>query len=160
MSLATHRAALVALISGLADIGQVHDEEPYGKSEADFRRLYAWQPPTPSNEPQPATQIRGWFVRRVRTVERELGVARVHDVHTWQIKGFLALQPPDSGKAFDDLIEALRAAVRADPTLGGALDPGPLGQPSGVQVADSGPVLLAGALCHGCTLTLDTHDYL
>lgn len=160
MSLASHRAALVALLGTVANIGLVHDEEPYAKSESGFRALYAWQPPTPEGEPTPETQVRGWFVRRVRTVERELGVSRTHDVHTWQIKGFMALQPPDSGKTFDDLIEALRAAVRADPTLAGTLDPGPLGQPSGMQVADSGPVLLAGVLCHGCTLTLETHDYL
>ena len=42
MSLATHRAAIVALLQSVPDAGQVHDHEPFGRTETDFRSLYAW----------------------------------------------------------------------------------------------------------------------
>jgi hypothetical protein len=155
MSVDTHRAAIVAMLQAVPDAGQVHDEEPYGRTESAFRALYAW------TDPQGAQQLRGWYLRRTRTAERELGVGRTLDVHTWQLRGFATLNPEQgTGKAFDALIEAVRKAYRDDMTLGGVAQPGPLDQLSGWQLNDSGPVVLAGALCHGATLTLTTYEYL
>lgn len=150
-----HRQALVALFSAVPNIGLVHPEEPYAKSQTDFQALYQWVDPVNGKK-----QIRGWFVHRQRSQEMELGVGRVMNVHTWRLRGFLSLQPPGSGQVFDELIEALRDAFRADPILGGVAQPGPVGQPSGVQVMESLPVVFSGVLCHGAQLELKTWAFL
>ena len=155
MSLATHRAALAAALGAVPNVGLVHDEEPYARAEAAFRALYMWANPDTGRD-----QLRGWFIRRVRTAERELGVGRTLNVHSWQVRGFMALEPPDSGKTFDDLVEAMRQVLRTNPTLSGAVQPGPLEQATGVQVQESTPVMFVGVLCHGATLTLNTFEYL
>lgn len=156
MTVATHRAAIKALIEGVADAGVVHDHEPYGRTEVDFRGLYGWTP-----ESGGATQVRGWFIQRTRTVETVAGNGRTINAHTWRVRHFMGLD--DAGATeltFDDLVEAVRRAYRADVTLAGAVQPGPLGQQSGFQVTDSGAVYLAGVLCHAATLSLTTYEYL
>lgn len=155
MSVATHRAAICALLLTVAEIGNVHDEEPYARAESAFREFYAWE------DAAGQQQLRGWFVRRTRTAEREVGLGRTVNAHTWLVRGFASFDSAaGTGKAFDDLVEAVRRAYRADITLGGAVDPGPMDNPSGLQVADIGPVVLAGALCHAVTLNLTTYEYL
>lgn len=155
MSVATHRAAIVALMLTVANVGRVHDEEPYARAEAAFRELYGWE------DESGVTSLRGWYVRRTRTAERAAGLGRTINAHTWLVRGFASLDSAaGSGKAFDDLVEAVRLAYRNDITLGGAIDPGPLDNPAGFQVADIGPVVLAGVLCHGATLNLTTYEYL
>ena len=154
MSLAIHRTAIVALLAAVPSIGVVHDEEPYARTEGAWRSLYLW---TAGDGSQ---QLRGWFLRRVRTRETMTGVGRTVNAHTWQVRGFMALMPPDTGKTFDGLVEAFRQAVRNDPDFGGAIVPGPLDQPTGVQVTDSGPVMFCGVLCHSATLALTTYEYL
>lgn len=154
MSVATHRAALAALLRSVADVGIVHDEEPWARAEQAFRELYSW------DAGDGTRQLRGWWLRRTRTAEQQLGVGRTLNVHTWTVRGFMALSPPNSGKAFDDVIEAVRRAYRADVQIGGAVDPGPLDRVSGFQVQDVTPVVLAGVLCHGATLQINTYEYL
>lgn len=155
MTVATHRAAIKALIESVTDAGMVHDHEPYGRTEVDFRRLYAW------TDTSGATQVRGWFVQRTRTVETVAGNGRTINVHTWRVRHFMSLDAEGATELiFDDLVEAVRRAYRADVTLGGAVQPGPLGQQSGFQVNDSGAAYLAGVLCHAATLSLTTHEYL
>lgn len=161
MSVATHRTAIVAMLNTVTNVGAVHDEERYAREQAKFQTLYLWQPPTVPPADPPPKQLRGWFLRRVRTAERTLGVGRVLNVHSWQVRGFMALDSDaGSGKAFDDLIEAIRTAYRTDATLGGAVQPGPLGVAGGMQLTESGPVVFTGVLCHGATLLLDTYEYL
>lgn len=155
MTVATHRAAIKALIESVADAGVVHDHEPYGRTEVDFRRLYAWA------DASGATQVRGWYVQRTRTVETVAGTGRTINVHTWRVRLFMSLDGDGATElVFDDLVEAVRLAYRADVTLGGAVQPGPLGQQSGFQVTDSGAAYLAGVLCHAATLSLATYEYL
>lgn len=154
-ALALHRAAIVAKLRSVEAIGIVHDEEPYARSEGDFRAMYAWD--DGYGEPQ----IRGWFLRRTGTLERETAIGRTLNTFSWEIRGFASLDSVRStGKAFDDLVEAVRLAFRLDPQLGGAADPGPLSDRTGVQVADAGPVMFAGALCHSVKLQLQTHALL
>lgn len=155
MSVETHRAALAGLVAGVADIGLVHDEEPYARTEAAFRELYSWDAGDGSR------QLRGWWIRRVRTAEQALGHGRTLNVHTWTLRGFMALDSAQgTGKAFDALIEAVRKAYRDDVTLGGVAQPGPLDRVSGFQLQDSGPVVLSGVLCHGAALQINTYEYL
>tara|TARA_B100001105_G_scaffold251204_1_gene240607 strand:+ start:15540 stop:16019 length:480 start_codon:yes stop_codon:yes gene_type:complete len=153
-SLAAHRAAILAKLQTVAQLGVLHDEEPYARDNAAFQAKYLWDLGSGQK------QLRGWFFRRTATREMTLGVGRVMNAHTWRLQGFMALNPPDSGKTFDGLIEAMRQAFRADETLGGIAAPGPLNNPTGVQVLDSGPVSFTGVLCHGATLQLTTYAYL
>lgn len=150
----THRTALAALIAGVSGAGVVHAFEPYAKTQAEFQAAYLW------TAPGGAQQLRGWHIRRTATRERELGVGRVLNAHTWQVRGFMAL---DQGGAteleFDELVEAVRLAYRLNPTLGGAAQLSPA-DGAGIDVTASVPVFFAGVLCHSATLQLTTHAYL
>lgn len=157
-ALATTRAALFALLAGVPDIGQVHDRERYVRDEAKFRQLYV----TRING---AEQLRGWWFRRSATTEVTLGIGRRMEVHTWRLRGYMALAD-DAGSelVFDELVEALRDAVRTtadDPGSNVPWQPAPFDSTTdGLQVLDSGPVLFCGVLCHSALLELKTWNYL
>lgn len=153
-TLQQHRAAILAKMLTVEQLGRVHDEEPYAREQAAFQALYLWDIGGGQK------QLRGWHFRRTATREVTLGVGRVMNAHTWRMQGFMALQTPGSGKAFDDLVEQLRDAFRADETLGGVTVPGPINQPTGLQLLDSTPVMFVGVLCHAATLQLTTYAYL
>lgn len=158
MSHAEIRDALGALIAFVPDMGNVHTYERYVREEGKFRDLYLYTPASGIE------QLRGWWMRRVSTQESTLGIGRNMEVHTWQIRGYMALNDFESSEhEFDALIEALRDAVRADPTLGGVCEQSPLGEgdaTDGLQVVDSGPVLFCGVLCHSALLEIRTWSYL
>lgn len=155
-ALATTRAALFALLAGVPGIGQVHDRERHVRDEAKFRQLYVARV-------NGADQLRGWWFRRSATSEVTLGVGRRMEVHTWQVRGYMALSD-DAGSelVFDELIEALRDAVRTTADAGGVpWEPAPFDSPTdGLQVLQIGPVLFCGVLCHSALLELKTWNYL
>ncbi|HMX15549.1 MAG TPA: hypothetical protein PKD29_01785 [Rhodocyclaceae bacterium] len=142
------RAAIVARLRTVPGVGQVFDYERYAASEGAFRALYA----------PGGGRVLGWHVRRV--ARREVTDENV--VHTdWEIRGFMALD--DAGRseiAFDTLIDAILDAWRADPTLGGLVfwpkDDGPFVP----DLADSGPAMFSGVLCHAVKLKLTTRHAL
>lgn len=147
MAIQDIRAAIVAKLRTLPDIGVVHDYERFARGEKDFRDLY-----------QTGDRILGWHVRRVATTEKSPVLGRWYTSHDWEIRGFMGLD--DAGQSeivFDGLIEAIREAFRLDETLGIAglftVD----ADSAGVQLADSGPVMFGGVLCHSARLTLRTH---
>lgn len=150
----THREALRTLIAAVPEVGVVHAFEPYAKTQTEFQAAYLW------TVPGGGQQLRGWHIRRTATRERELGVGRTLNAHTWRVRGFMAL---DLGGAteleFDDLVEAIRRAYRLNPTLGGAAQLSPA-DGAGIDVTASVPVFFAGVLCHSATLQLTTHAYL
>lgn len=153
--LAIHRGAIAALLLSVADIGKVHREEPFARSESEFRSFYLW------GDGYGNQQVRGWFIHRTATLEREIAVGRTMNVHSWKVRGFMSFDSvAGTGEAFDELIESIRLAYRADPELGGAVDPGPMGDRTGIQVSDAVPVMFAGVLCHSASLQLQTHAYL
>lgn len=153
MSAATHRAALVALIAAVPGVGVVHDYQRYTRSEAEFRQLYV---ATIAGQPQ----LRGWHVSRTSVRERSLGLGRNLVQHGWTIRGYMALADAEQSElTFDGLVEAIRAAYRANPTLGGLATGEPLGTDDGIQVADMGPANFAGVLVHAAVLTLQTTEY-
>jgi hypothetical protein len=157
-NLDTIRAALLDLVKAVPDIGQVHDRERYIREESKFRQLYLVS--KAGEEPQ----LRGWWLRRARTQESSLGIGRNVEVHTWHLRGYLALVDNSSTEIlFDILIERLRDAFRADPTLGGVCEQSPLADGNntdGLQLLESGPVLFCGVLCHSALLELRTWSYL
>ncbi|MBV8250551.1 MAG: hypothetical protein JO200_19150 [Comamonas sp.] len=156
-TLQQHRAAIVAALASVPEIGRVHDRERFAEGNDKFKQLYLF---TPTGGVQ---QIRGWWIRRSATVERSPNLHRTANVHSWQIRGYLSFRDADATELeLDDLVEQFRALVRADPTLGGVCQPGPLGGESeadGVQVVDAGPVNFAGVLCHSVVLQLKTWSY-
>ena len=148
---ATTRAAIVAALRAVPGIGAVHDHEPYANQNTTLRALYVVQ--TDDGE-----QLRGWYVRRVsfRVVRNGCGLPRVFT--TWQIRGFMALaEEAGSELAFDALVDAVRGAFDADPSMGGAvLSTLSADGEVGAQLSASGPVMFAGVLCHAADLTLTT----
>ncbi|HRL97822.1 MAG TPA: hypothetical protein PLE22_00070 [Acidovorax sp.] len=158
-SLQAHRAAIVAALASVPDIGMVHDRERYAKDNAVFAALFLYEPAGGQKH------LRGWTLRRTATREHSPNIARTLNEHTWTLRGYLAFNDAEASElVLDDLVEQFRAVVRADPTLGGVCQPGPLGaeeeETDGVQVTDAGAVMFAGALCNSVVLQLKTWSYL
>lgn len=145
------RAAIVATLQAVPDIGIVHDRERYAANLADLKQLYF---------SAPHNQVRGWFVRRMSV--RETGVMRPVwlDVETWRIQGFVAWDDVAGGElVLEELVEAARDQFRLDSTLGGVVAATGLlgrGNERGLQLEDFGPVMFCGVLCHGARLSLTT----
>lgn len=152
------RSAIVAAVAGVPEIGQVHAYERYIRGDARFAQLYE------HTLPGGAGQLRGWWVRRVATRESSpsLGPDALN-VHTWHLRGYMALNDEQASElVFDELIEDVRAVVRADPTFGGVAEQGPLNDgdnTDGAQVIDAGPVMFCGVLCHSALLEIRTWSY-
>jgi hypothetical protein len=140
---ATIRAAIVAKLQTVSGIGQVYDYERYGKTDKDFREIYAAK-----------DRVLGWHVRRVARREDALNNEVMTD---WEIRGFMSLEDAGASELdFDTLIDAIGDAWRADPTLAGVVLY-PRDEARVVpELADSGPALFAGVLCHGARLKLTT----
>jgi hypothetical protein len=159
--LATIRAVILAKMQSVPGMGQIHNRERYAKEEKAFRDLYTAEF---NVDGELVTQVRGWWFRRSSTAERSLGVGRNMEINTWTIRGYMAFSDEASSEhTFDALIEALRDAFRADPTLGGVCEQSPLRDANnldGLQVQDVGPVMLGGVLCHSAALTYTTWSYL
>lgn len=150
------RAAIRAKLAGVAEIGAVHDYERYVQRANELQALYVV-----SIDGQ--DQLRGWFVRRVATIEQDLAAGaggRYVVQHTWRIRGYMALNDANASEiVFDALIEAIRDAFRADINLGGLVSSIETEDQAGIGVDESEPVLFAGVLCHACRLSLKTVHY-
>lgn len=147
MSLATERAALVAVLSSVPGIGVVHGYERYAADLATLRTHY-------TTEIDGQRQLRGWFVQRVKTTEERSARKAYFDRTAWMLRGYMGLDDAaQSELVFDGLIEAVRDALRADLTLGGTVMLPDKDDTAGPTV-DAGPVLFAGVLCHSATITV------
>lgn len=148
------RNAIVAKLNTVANIGRVHAYERYANQMADLSTLYAWDIGGGQK------QIRGWFVRRVGIRESKPSESLFREDISWQIRGYMALSDAAASElAFDDLIDAIRTAFRADDTLGGAVDTCWIHEEAGIQMDDAGPVLFANLLCHSARLILKTRRH-
>lgn len=159
MSLALIRSALVAMHSGLPNMGRVHGRERYAREEKHFRDLYTVSNSTDVLVGQ--AHVRGWHWSRVATSEALVSTATSVVKHRWQCRGYLSLvDEADTAGAFDGLVEVLAGAYRANSTLGGVADASPMdAEGFGVQVLDAGPVVFCGVLCHSARLQLTTWSY-
>lgn len=151
------RAAIKAKFLTVSGIGaNVYDYERFLKDQSKLATLY-------KTSAQGADRIYGWNIRRTRTVEQLVSTGRNFQDHYWRMRGYMSLDDGDATeKLFDVQIEAIRAAFRADPTIGGLCDTQfneqNAGQ-GGVQLEESEPVLFCGVLCHGARLGLITRVY-
>lgn len=142
-------------LAAVAGIGKVHDYERYSKLDSDFQALYR------TEVSAGVYRILGWNFYREATAESDLNNGEVRRLHSWRITGFMGIEDADAtGKTFDDLVETIATAFRADRTLGGTvLDVKDMDQPfgeSGMQVEAIEPVMFAGVLCHRARLRLIT----
>ncbi len=151
------RAAIQAKIEAVPGAGTVHDYERFAADQAKFREFYL-------SGAAADRRILGWHVRRAATRETYIDVSRWVVRHEWRVRGFMAINDADATeKLFDALIEAIRDAFRANPTLTEEPDYCDVvtdEQRAGVQVADSGPVMFAGVLCHAARLEFTSRHYL
>jgi hypothetical protein len=146
------RAAIVAKLEGIPDIGRVHAFERYSKNMEQLKGHYLWEP----NDGRP-NQLRGWFVRRLRANEASEALGQSEEGTTWIIRGYMALSDEsESELVFDRLIDAIRGVFRADETLGGVVATTVMDDEAWMQLDESGPVLFAGVLCHSAKLRLTT----
>ncbi len=160
------RDALVVTLAAVPQIGHVYARERYLTDEKKFREIYLYKPG--AGEPIANDHLRGWWLRRVETEERQANTARTVNVHTWLVRGFMALKDDvESELVFDDLVEAVRAAVRVGLAPGGSLvsvcQPGPIGgadSETGLQVLNMRPVTFTGVLCHSADLQLTTWTHI
>ncbi len=152
------RAAIVARMQTVSDIGRVHDAERNLTNEGSVRQHYGW----PENVQKPA--VRGWFVRLSSFGGVQDRIGRGRRITTaWQIIGFIGFQDDGSDLAVQALVQALSAAFDDAPNLGGAVIRCAAGDgpeaPAGIQCDSILPVRLAGVLCHRIILTLPTQHF-
>lgn len=149
------RAAIVAEMQAVTDIGAVHDYQRYATNNADMAALYRVEMGTP-----PAARLQGWFVSRTSTEEESDALGRYVITHTWMVRGYRGLDDSAaSEKQWDDLIESLMVRFRTRETLGGVVASTVLEQGAGLQLDEQVPVMFAGVLCHMARLTLRTRHY-
>lgn len=151
------RDAIAAKIASVTNVGKVHPYERYAKSPSALATLYV-------SSAQGGNRILGWYVRRVSTREILIDTGRNYMDHGWRVRGFMSLEDADeTEEKFDTLIEAIRTAFRADPSLGGLCETyfNEAGaNQAGVQLEEHAPVLFAGVLCHSARLSLTTRVYI
>lgn len=151
MSLLAIRTAIRDVVAAVANTGVVHTYERYAKDMAALKALYQTAPNGP---------LCGWYVRRENTREVGIAIPRYVEVVQWRLQGFMALDDSAASElVFDDSIEGIRDAFRADTHLGGLVTKlGVLGATAerGVQLDDAGPVMFAGVLCHAARIRLTT----
>lgn len=149
--LAVIRAAIIANLSTVPNIGKVHQYERFSTNAKAFRELYV------END-----KLLGWYVRRIATREISAGENINHVVMRWRITGLMAIDDATQSElTFDNLIEDSCDQFRANRTLGGSvIDSRDLSQAGaseiGLQLEDSGPVTFCGVLCHSAKLGLVT----
>lgn len=153
----TIRTGIVTKLNSVEGAGRVHAYQRYIGNAKDFADLYTVTDEGGETPPQ----VKGWFVSRVSTREYSKTVGRTMVDHTWRIQGFMALDDAAGSRlAFDDLIEAVRDAVRADPRLGGVCATTNIEGVAGVQVEEVGDIWFLKNLCHGAKLRLVTRHFL
>ncbi|MBS7539757.1 phage tail terminator protein [Ancylobacter lacus] len=145
MSTAAIRDALTGLLEAIPDIGRVHAYERFAASEKAFIELYTAD-----------GRVRGWRVSRVNARRRRLASGATLVTSRWAIIGLLAVVDGDQSEIVAGaLADAIVAAERVDPTLGGIVRGLPVDGASGLQLLGIEPVMFAGVLCHRVALQLD-----
>ncbi len=140
------RSAIAATLDTVDDIGKVQTYQRYAKRNTEFKDFYVT-----------GDQLCGWFVERHSFREKPYTDGANELTQNWHIKGFMALVDADASElGFDDKIDAIADAFRADDTLGGKVITCIDGDRAGIQELDAGPVMFAGVLCHGVKLGLTT----
>jgi hypothetical protein len=155
-TLAAIRGAIKGVLAAVPNVGVVNDYERYAQRNSELKAAYIG--PIDGQD-----VLLGWNIRRVATDEKPLAATeggRYVVTHTWRLRGYMAIQDAaGSEKEFDTLIEAVRAAFRANLSLGGLVSSTETRDQAGIRVEESEPVLFADVLCHAVRLSLRTIHY-
>ncbi len=155
------RNAIVRHIQDVPDIGAVHAWQRHSPDTNALKALY-----TATIDSR--RQLRGWHIKRCGAAETEPVFGQRAQTCTWLIRGYMEFSDADMSEiAFDNLIEAICHAFRADDTLGGLVittfdeENGPGGIPlAGLQVREATLTTFAGVICHTALLELTTRHYI
>lgn len=146
MSEATIRAQIKTILSGVTGIGVVHDYERWSKDWTTFLTLF---------KHVAGGRINGWIITRSAVEELEETTSHEPSIHQYKIKGIYALKDSAaSEKAFNTLIEAIRAAFRTNYQLN---DTASHTTPLKVPVIENR--VFGSVLCHYCEMTLTAEEY-
>lgn len=158
-TLAAIRAAIKAKLEGVAGVGKVNDRERYAREASKLAEQYVY------DLGGGAKRLQGLFVAWRGRTEGSPALGRSTLTERWEMRYFWALDDADASEiAFDNRIEAICDAFRADPTLGVVDVNTDLGSdeessPAFMQVREKGHVLFCGVLCHHARLELFTRHY-
>ena len=140
------RTAIKTTLTGVSNIGKVHDYERWA---ADWSKFIAYFRTSISG----TDQIRGWEISRKAPITEDATSVKKH---TYSIRGYMGVEDAaESEKTFNALIEAAAAAFRADRTLGGAA----LGHDF-IQVDALDTRSFGGVLCHYAELSLTVYEHI
>jgi hypothetical protein len=147
------RAAIVATLRTVPDVGQVHDYERYAASRTGLQAMY-------SADGGEQDVLLGWFVRRRSFSAGRIAPGKRRVTTQWEITGYRALADAmQSELAMDALVDAIADAFEANAALGGLVRVRQQADPAGVELIDFAPVMFAGVLCHAAAMRLVTeHD--
>ena len=155
MTIAAVRTAIATTLSGIVDIGVVHEYQRYAKRLDDFKDFYF----SAAHD-----NVRGWHIKRRRFSESSAYEGRGVEITDWGITGYVGIQDGAASEiTVDELIEDARAAFAAAPTLGGAVHMITLptgNQEHGLQLESIDEVMFCQVLCHRIQLQLFTVRYL
>lgn len=146
------RDAIVTTLAAIPDIGKVHGYQRYSARAKDLVDVYAYK-----------GQLRGWFVRRFSVVDKDVSLGSRRETTHWYIRGYMAIDDANQSElAFDALLDAIRAAFRAEwlPTnLGSTVIHRIYNEQMDISIDETGPVMFAGVLCHSarCSLIIWNH---
>lgn len=135
------RNAIVAKITAINAIGQVHGYERYAAQQSKLKELF-----------ETNGRILGWIVRRSGFKKTAIADAIFTVRSQWSVRGYMSLDDAAQTEIlFDTLADLLQATLANDPTFG-------IGSwvPDYELKAELEPVMFFGVLCHSATITFDT----
>jgi hypothetical protein len=149
MSLSAIRTEIKTLLTGVTDIGVVHDYE---------RWAIDWNTILAQFKPAGKDYIRGWMITRQASPERviEPGAGGLNDrTHRFLIKGIASLKDDAATEQiFQDLVESVCQILRANPDLNGsAVESDP------PQVLTVEMRMFSQVLCHYAEIELKVTEY-
>lgn len=135
MILSELREEIKSILSGVPEVGIVHDYSRWNEDYPSFLELFK----SPAH-----SQIRGWEISRIKKPEINKSTRTNIASYLFVIRGYMSHNDLSaSEKTFDDLVELVETAFRNKPTLNGkALDVSPL------QLEAAEPRMFGGVLCH------------
>lgn len=151
MSLTAIRDAIYNKVNGVSGIEKVHKYRRWTTRFEEYLNFYK----------DSSNIINGWQIHRRSTAEiRETTGPRFVRMYDMEIDGYFGLHDTGvpattSAILFDNLIELICTAFKADPTLGGAAQKHDL-----IQVESVIEMMFSDALVHYCELSLLVYEEL
>lgn len=135
-----------SIMATIPAIGRVHAYRRNITTEAERNAMF---------KDEATGMIRAWDITRESTTSSDRTVGGTDDLHTLVIRGFMSISDKDqSDLAFQNLIEAVRAALRVKRNLNGkVIDSTP------VQARQVTAATVMGALVHYCELSFQAEEF-